>query len=66
VRTSYLKAVKQMKRLKPGDRVKVKVYPTGEIVEAEIKAIVEKTTGRKYQVSFDVRTALISADQIVE
>ena len=49
-----------------GDTVQVRLYPSGLIVEAEIKAIVEHTTGRKYQVSFDIRTSLISADQIVE
>jgi hypothetical protein len=40
-----------MSKPKVGQIIRVKVYPTGEIVEAEIKAIVEKTTGRKYQVS---------------
>jgi hypothetical protein len=49
-----------------GDVVRVRLYPSGLIVEAEIKAIVEQTTGRKYQVSFDVRTALIDRDQVVE
>jgi hypothetical protein len=55
-----------MNKLKPGDHVQVRVYPSGEIVDAEIKSTVETTTGRKYQVTFDVRTALITRDQILE
>jgi hypothetical protein len=34
-----------------GDSVKVRLYPSGLIVEAEIKAVVEQATGRKYQVA---------------
>lgn len=51
---------------KVGSKVQVRLYPTGDIVEAEIRAIVELTTGKKYQVTFDVRTALVSRDQILE
>ena len=49
-----------------GDTVQVRLYPSGLIVEAEIKAIVESTTGRKYQVTSGQLTALVSPDQIVE
>jgi hypothetical protein len=49
-----------------GDAVRVRLYPSGLIVEAEIKAVVEQATGRKYQVASGQLTALISPDQISE
>jgi hypothetical protein len=51
---------------KVGDTVQVRLYPSGLIVEAEIKAIVESTIGRKFQVSSGQLTALVTPDQIVE
>jgi hypothetical protein len=47
------------------EAVQVKVYLSAEIVTAEIKAVKETVTSKKYQVSFDC-TALITPDQIVE
>ncbi len=43
---------------KVGDRVKVNMH-RGRIVEAEIKAVIEKTPGVRLQVSFGNETALI-------
>jgi len=51
---------------KVGEIVRVRLYPSGLIVEAEIKAIVEQATGRKYQVTSGQLTALVSPDQIVD
>jgi hypothetical protein len=48
-----------------GDRVKVNMH-RGRIVEAEIKAVVEKTHGVRLQVSFGNETALIYLWQVVE
>jgi hypothetical protein len=48
-----------------GDRVKVNMH-RGRIVEAEIKAIVEKTHGVRLQVSLVSETALIYLWQVVE
>jgi hypothetical protein len=48
-----------------GDRVKVNVH-RGRIVEAEIKAVIEKTHGVRLQVSFGNETALIYLWQVVE
>jgi hypothetical protein len=53
-------------RHKVGDTVQVRLYPSGVIVEAKIKAIVQQSTGRKYQVTSGQLTALISPDQIVD
>jgi hypothetical protein len=57
---------KQPIRHRVGDIIQVRLYPSGQIVEAEIKAIVEQTTGRKYQVSSGHLSALVSPDQIVD
>jgi len=46
-----------------GDRVKVNMH---RIVEAEVKAVVEKTHGARLQVSFGKETALIYLWQVVE
>lgn len=48
-----------------GDRVKVNMH-RGRIVEAEIKAVIEKTHGVRLQVSFGNETALIYLWQVVE
>ena len=50
---------------KVGDRVKVNMH-SGRIVEAEVKAVVEKTQGVWLQVSFGNETALIYLWQVVE
>jgi transcription antitermination factor NusG len=50
---------------KVGDRVKVNMH-RGRIVEAEVKAVVEKTHGVRLQVSFGNETALIYLWQVVE
>jgi transcription antitermination factor NusG len=50
---------------KVGDRVKVRMH-RGRIVEAEVKAVVEKTQGVRLQVSFGNETALIYLWQVVE
>jgi transcription antitermination factor NusG len=50
---------------KVGDRVKVNMHH-GRIVEAEVKAVVEKTHGVRLQVSFGNETALIYLWQVVE
>jgi hypothetical protein len=51
--------------LKVGDRVAVNMH-RGRIVEAEVKAVVEKTHGVRLQVSFGNETALIYLWQVVE
>ena len=48
-----------------GDRVKLNLH-TGRIVDATIKAVVEKTHGVRLQVSFGDETALIYLWQVVE
>ena len=50
---------------KVDDRVKVNMH-RGRIVDAEIKAVVEKTDGVRLQVSFGNETALIYLWQVVE
>jgi hypothetical protein len=54
-----------LSEFKVGDRVKVNMH-RGGIVEAEIKAVVEKTHGVRLQVSFGNETALIYLWQVVE
>jgi hypothetical protein len=54
-----------MPKYKAGDHLTVKLSG-GRIVEATIKAIVEKTDGVHLQVSFGNETALIYPWQIVE
>jgi hypothetical protein len=49
-----------------GDRVKVNLH-TGRIVDATIKAIIERTDGKRLQVDFGKdETALIYLWQVVE
>jgi hypothetical protein len=48
-----------------GNRLKVNMH-RGRIVDAEVKAVVEKTDGARLQVSFGNETALIYLWQVVE
>ena len=48
-----------------GQRVKVKLSG-GRLVDAEIKAIIETTEGKRLQVSFGEETARIYLWQVVE
>jgi hypothetical protein len=50
---------------KVGDSVKIKLSG-GRLVDAEIKAIVETTQGKRLQVSFGDETARIYVWQVVE
>jgi hypothetical protein len=54
-----------MNEFKVGDRVMVKLSG-GRLVEAEIKAIIETTEGKRLQVSFGEETARIYIWQVVE
>jgi hypothetical protein len=54
-----------MSDYKVGDRITVKLSG-GRLVEAEIKAIVETTEGKRLQVSFGNETARIYLWQVVE
>ena len=54
-----------MRKYKVGDHVQVKLSG-GRIVQATIKAILEKTDGVRLQVSFGEGTALIYLWQVVE
>jgi hypothetical protein len=54
-----------MKDYEVGDRVMVKLSG-GRLVEAEIKAIVETTEGKRLQVSFGNETARIHLWQVLE
>jgi hypothetical protein len=48
-----------------GSRVKVRLY-SGRIVDAEITAIVNKSTGRKIQINFESAVISINPEQIIE
>jgi hypothetical protein len=48
-----------------GERVRVKLSG-GRIEDAVVKAVVEKTDGTRYQVSFADETALVHSWRIVE
>jgi hypothetical protein len=48
-----------------GSRVRVRLY-NGKIVEAEITAITNQSTGRKIQIVYDNVTASINPAQITE
>jgi hypothetical protein len=48
-----------------GDRVKVNLH-TGRIVDATVKAVIERTDGKRLQVNFGNETALIYLWQVVE
>jgi uncharacterized protein Veg len=52
------------RRYKVGDRITVKLSG-GRSEEAVVKAVVEKTDGVRYQVSFQNETALIYSWQVV-
>ena len=54
-----------MSDYKVGDRVKIKLSG-GRLVDAEIKAIVETTEGKRLQVSFGEETARVYLWQVVE
>ena len=64
-KTSEKKSDDNLSDFKVGDRVKVDMH-RGRIVEAEVKAVVEKTHGVRLQVSFGNETALIYLWQVVE
>ena len=55
----------RMSDYKAGDRVK-KQLTGGRLVDAEIKAIIETTQGKRLQVSFGEETARIYLWQVVE
>jgi hypothetical protein len=48
-----------------GSRVRVKLYG-GKIIEAEITAIVNQSTGRKIRISFGKESVAINPEQIIE
>jgi hypothetical protein len=48
-----------------GSRVRVRLY-SGKIVEAEIVAIVNRSTGRKIQVVYGKITNLVNPEQITD
>jgi hypothetical protein len=48
-----------------GSRIRVRLY-NGKIVEAEIRAITNHSTGRKIQIVYDNVTASINPAQITE
>jgi uncharacterized radical SAM superfamily protein len=52
------KADDNLREFKVGDRIKVNMH-RGRIVEAEIKAVIEKTHGVRLQVSFGDETTRI-------
>ena len=54
-----------MSDYKVGDRVKIKLSG-GRLVDAEIKAVIETTDGKRLQVSFGDETARIYLWQIVK
>jgi len=55
----------RMSDYKAGDRVKIQLTG-GRLVDAEIKAIIETTQGKRLQVSFGEETARIYLWQVVE
>jgi hypothetical protein len=48
-----------------GSRVRVKLY-SGQIVEAEITAIVNQSAGRKIRIFYDSKSVIINPEQIIE
>jgi hypothetical protein len=50
---------------KVGSRIRVRLY-NGKIVEAEVTAITDQSTGRKIQIAYDNVTASINPAQITE
>ena len=53
------------RRFKVGDKITVKLSG-GHLEEAVVRAVVEKTDGVRYQVSFQNETALIYPWKVVE
>jgi hypothetical protein len=48
-----------------GSRIRVRLY-SGKFVEAEITAIVNRSTGRKIRISFGKESVSINPEQIIE
>ena len=48
-----------------GSRIRVRLY-SGKVVEAEITAIVNQSTGRKIRISFGKESVAINPEQIIE
>jgi hypothetical protein len=60
------KADDNLREFKVGDRIKVNMH-RGRIVDATIKAVIERTDGKRLQVDFGKdETALIRLWQVVE
>ena len=60
------KADANLSEFKVGDRVKVNLH-TGRIVDATVKAVIERTDGKRLQVDFGKdETALVYLWQVVE
>ena len=64
-RENAWKHAETMPKYKVGDRALVKLSG-GRIVEATVKAVIEKTDGTRLQVSFGHETALIYLWQVVK
>jgi hypothetical protein len=47
-----------------GSRIRVRLY-SGKVVEAEITAIVNQSTGRKIRISFGKESVAINPEQII-
>jgi hypothetical protein len=47
-----------------GSRIRVRLY-SGRVVEAEITAIVNQSTGRKIRISFGKESVAINPEQII-
>jgi hypothetical protein len=48
-----------------GSRIRVKLY-SGQIMEAEITAIVNQSAGRKIRIFYDSKSVVINPEQIIE
>jgi hypothetical protein len=48
-----------------GSRIQVRLY-SGKVVEAEIAAIVNQSSGRKIRISFGNQSVMINPEQITE
>jgi tartrate dehydratase beta subunit/fumarate hydratase class I family protein len=60
------KADENLSEFKVGDRVKLNLH-TGRIVDATVKAVIERTDGKRLQVDFGKdETALVYLWQVVE
>ncbi|MGB7846849.1 MAG: hypothetical protein WBL63_14635 [Candidatus Acidiferrum sp.] len=54
------------RQFKVGDKILVNMY-AGKIVDARIRAVIERTDGLRLQIDFDDnRTALIQESQVVD